>query len=98
MSDCTKHPTSIPGWDGTLVELAEAIENLRYDKTVEFLEHLARSFRDRSLKDRLEGKTKLANALYNAYTRTDVVRTYVIDAWNICKPYMKAEDGPYRDS
>ena len=98
MPNCEQHPTDIPGWDGTLAELAEAVENMRYDKTAEFLWYLSQSFKDRSKRDRLAGRNKLANALYNAYTRTEVVRTYVSDAWSICKPYMRLDDVPSRDS
>ena len=34
---CEKHPTNVPGWDGTLKELAYELENLRYDKLALFL-------------------------------------------------------------
>lgn len=85
----TKHPTNVPGWDGSLAELAAAIENMRYDKTVEFLSHLARCFSERSKKDLEAGRLILGNALYNASHRTVVVKDYVLDAWKICEPYMR---------
>jgi hypothetical protein len=87
-STCSKHPVGVPGWDGTLEELAQAVENLRYDKTAEFLEHLSNSFTKRSKSDREAGKPKLSNALYSAAHRTTVVRDYVWDAWIVCKPFM----------
>ena len=84
----SKHPDKVLGWDGTLEELAIAIENMRYDKTVEFLVHLAECFRKRSVEDRRMGRVSLSNALYNVYTRTSVVSEYVKDAWKVCQPYM----------
>jgi len=85
----SKHPDNIPGWGGSLEELAVAIENMRYDKTVELLSHLAESFRRRSVDDRRMGRIALSNALYNVYTRTKVVSGYVSDAWKVCQPYME---------
>lgn len=83
-----EHPLNIPKWEGTLEELAQAVENMRYDKTAEFLKYLAQCFRDRSKTDKLAGKLKLHNALYNVYTRTDVAAEYTKDAWKICEPHM----------
>lgn len=84
----SKHLDHIPGWPGTLEELAIAVEAMSYDKTLEFLTHLATCFSKRSAIDREQGRHNLANALYNAFTRTVVVASYVEDAWNICKPFM----------
>jgi hypothetical protein len=87
----SSHPVNILGWEGSLVDLAAAIENMRYDKVAELLGHLSKCFLDRSKRDRAAGKHQLANALYNCHTRSDVVRIYTEDAWDICEPHMRVK-------
>lgn len=93
MSDtCTKHPLGIPGWDGTLEELADAVENMRYDKAYDFTYYLARAFRKRALRDRIVGKKELANKLTDTANRLDEASCELFNAWAVCKPHMRVED------
>jgi len=93
MSDtCSKHPLDIPGWDGSLEELADAVENMRYDKAYAFVHHLSRAFRKRALRDRVSGKKMLAHNLSQAADHLDATSEAVFKSWVVCKPHMKVEE------
>ena len=40
------HPKKLKGWDGSLKDLAVALENLQYDKLGEFLSELSSALRN----------------------------------------------------
>lgn len=84
----SKHPTSVPGWDGTLTELAHAVENLRYDKAAEFIYQLSMAFRERARADREAGKWWLATQLSKISGELGGAHFYTHRAWEICKPHM----------
>lgn len=84
-----KHPNSVPGWDGTLEELAQAVENMSYDKVVEFIHHLDMAILNRGLRDREAGKTQLATGLFQVSKRLGTARAYMEQVWKLCKPHMK---------
>jgi hypothetical protein len=84
----SKHPTSIPGFD-SMQELADTVENLRYDSLREFLWHLSRALLRRSLRDAGSGRRKLAGLLLSASVDVQSARHHVAQAWEVCEPYME---------
>ena len=87
-----KHPDNVPGWGGTLEELAGAVENMRYDRAYDFVYHLTRAFRKRALRDRVTGKKKLADRLTDTANHLDEASCELFNAWIVCKPHMGVED------
>ena len=87
--DCSDHPTTVEGYDGRMLELAEAISNLRYDKLDRLFNNIAVMVEADALKDREGGRPKLAN---NLEACSNMLRMASMDAgkaWITCKPYMK---------
>ena len=89
---CSEHLSNVPGWNGSLKELASAIENMWYDKTAEFIFHLSRAFAARARRDRFSKKFKLGNQLLSSAQVLEKAANSVNEAWKICKPYMKVEE------
>lgn len=58
-----KHPDHVPGWEGSLEDLARAIVQMRYDKVADFLGAMALALYEDQVADRKRGRTKLAVAL-----------------------------------
>lgn len=86
MSKCNNHYTEISGWD--LESLADAIEELRYDKLSEFLGYLSEALYQRSIKDNRSGKPQLVMRLQRAGGSITGAKLNIDKAWEICKPYM----------
>lgn len=76
------HPEKIPGWEGTLKELAQHLENLRYDRLEEFLSHLYTALSERAAKDQEAGRINLAKQLLTVCTHVNLARLYLLDAWD----------------
>ena len=89
------HPTKIEGYE--LKELAEKIENLRYDKTQEFLEHLSKAFKKRSESDYKAGRVVLSNMLSRTHDQLRDAAYEMRNAWYICKVHMDKEGTDYRE-
>lgn len=83
--DCINHPVKVKGKD--LKELAFEIENLRYDKVIEFLDHLEGAFKDRAGRDYKAGKTSLCYGLTMAGLKLSEASEIMKDVWKICKKY-----------
>jgi hypothetical protein len=79
------HKTAIEGH--TLQALANEIGDLRYDALQEFLLCLALKLKKDSLKDRMRGRTKLANQLDEASNNIEKSADSIEKAWVICKPF-----------
>ena len=75
-----------------LKELAGKIENLRYDKVAEFLDHLSCAFYERAVKDSDAGRWKLSKVLYSASHTFIGAKVDLLKAWEICKPHMPDDD------
>lgn len=82
------HPTYVPGWEGSLEELAQAVENLRYDKVSDFLYHLNMALQARSQSDTQAGKPQLSSFLIQASHKIASAALDIERAWIICKPHM----------
>jgi hypothetical protein len=86
---CDKHPLNVPGWEGSLEELANAVENMRYDKTAKFIFYLSRALSARARRDRFSKKFKLSNQLSSCACALEMAANSVRLAWEICEPFMK---------
>lgn len=86
-----KHPENVPGWAGTLEELAYAIENLRYDKFGDFLLHLGAAVAARGLEDSAAKREQLGNTLAQMVIKIEGAFTYAAKAWKISEQYMKKD-------
>ena len=89
MSKHNNHPITIPGYKGSIEDLAKSVENLRYDALEEFLECLKENLYERSEADYDSGKTKLSKTLSGLASDIESAAIYAYNAWSICKPYMK---------
>lgn len=87
-----KHPDHIVGFNGTIEEAAKAVEQMRYEKTVDFLYALENAFGDRCYEDLLAGKKKLATHLADTVYFLSQARQELIEAWVICEPHMENID------
>jgi len=68
--------------------MAELIEELQYDKTLEFIARLKEQFIKRAKEDRSAGKEKLADALTDVATSLSSACDSLSDVWDICKSHM----------
>lgn len=84
-----KHPTSVPGF-ADVEELAEYVENMRYDHVQIFLKRLADRLIDRSDSDFDAGRRQLAKTLEEAAEDINWASFAMEQAWHICKPHMVA--------
>jgi hypothetical protein len=89
--NCLKHPNNIDGFNGTLDELAQKIENMQYDKTAEFIDSLADYTKIRADTDKTKGREKLSSHLYEAVEELYKARDAFQRAWKTCEPYMKKQ-------
>lgn len=87
-----KHSTKLDGWDGDLRDLAISIENLRYDKCIEFLMHLENAFLARSKSDLENDKPELSEWLRSVADNIACANYYLSKAWDVCKQHMKEEE------
>lgn len=92
-----KHPRKVKGFDGSLEELAFAVENMTYDETALFISYLAESFMERAVKDKEAGRLKLADQLLDIAEKLKVAEISTKMAWEICKPFMKEQPVGYAE-
>lgn len=83
-----KHCDAVERFDGTLVELAEDLGNLRYDALAQFLSALSAKIEHDSNKDEQRGRQKLATALHDCAEHLTLSAKAIEQAWDICEPYM----------
>lgn len=86
-----KHPDHVPGWGGSLEDLARAVIQMRYDKVAEFMDALARCLYEDQEADRKRGRKKLAGWLLLAAHDLGHVKRCINRAWTICQPRMARE-------
>ncbi len=84
-----KHPKKIKKYDGSLDELARDIADMRYDKVAKLLYCLSNCIHKDSKKDGKAGRKKLAKLLDESIERIANGADWLIDAYDVCKPYMK---------
>lgn len=80
-----RHPTNVPGFD-SMADLAETVENLRYDQLAAFLLALRGRLVLRAQQDKAAGKSKLASRLNSAGSKLLSVVVEIEAAWSICEP------------
>lgn len=86
-----KHPDHVPGWNGSLDELAVAVGSMRYHLVAEFVGCLAGEMIRQSTADGKRGRIKLAAALFKASHHLSAARKSLDVVWKICEPYMANE-------
>jgi hypothetical protein len=89
----TRHSTTLPGYEGTPAELAEAIGNLRYDALAELLGLLAAKVGRDGEKDAERGRRRLAAALRRSSEHLTHAAEEAAEAWRISEPYMRDGNG-----
>ena len=83
-----KHGDRVERFNGTLVELAEDLGNLRYDALAQFLSALSAKIEHDSNNDEQCGRRKLATALHDCAQHLTLSAKAIEQAWDICEPYM----------
>lgn len=86
--DCSKHKKGLFG-HSDMKEVAEAIGDLHYEVLATLLLRLSSKLQMDRLKDRADGKIKLAEQLEKA--AGDIFQSHfrILKAWEISKPFMK---------
>lgn len=87
-NETNQHPDHVVGWNGSLEELAQAIGNMRYDKTAEFIELLARDVFVQSEADGQRNRPILAAQLEDVWDSLKMASGGLRIAWKICEPFM----------
>lgn len=81
-----KHPRTVPGYNGSLEQLAKDLENLSYDSLADFLKYLETALIKRSESDKIGGRTSLSGKLENAAKYTNLSEKEIREAWEkYCK-------------
>ena len=90
----TKHPKTpnIPDDKNDMAAWAESFGNLRYDQLAEFIIELHKKILSDSDADRNRGRNKLSGKLLDTAEHLFEAYFPIIDAWNICKPFMSESD------
>lgn len=86
---CSKHPSNVAGFKGSIADLAKKVGNLSYDSLELFLADLAADLERQADADNSRGRTKLAERLYETSGRVYQAKDAMHEAWKICAPYMK---------
>jgi hypothetical protein len=82
-----KHPAKLEGYE-TLNDVAEALENLRYDSLAEILVALRNRLVIRAHADAMAGRPQLAKCLDNTGAVLMEAVGELLEAWDICKSRM----------
>jgi len=96
------HPTSVPGFDGSLKELARRVCRLRYDHLAAFFYHCSEELRAQANADVRRGRTQLSILLTCAWGIARTLMGQMEKVFRLCSPHMKKELGgsaelPYED-
>lgn len=86
------HEDHVKGWDGDLKSLARAICDLKYDKTAEFIQELAKALEEDEKADLERGRVKLSTRLGQAANALHRAHTKMIKVWEVCEPFMKKKN------
>jgi len=86
-----KHSNYVKGYDGPHEQLAEEIGDLYYDSLADLLRLLADKINRDGNMDAARGRSKLAGALHDCSSHLQQAAEAVDLAWEICKPYTKAQ-------
>lgn len=87
-----RHPTKVPGFEGSLKELAHAIAEMRFDALLEFLTYLEAEFDAQSKGDVARDRFSLAVALATVKTGCMVAKEGAKGAWAIAKLHMNPQE------
>jgi hypothetical protein len=80
---------NISNYNGTLVDLAHQLSNLRYEALVEFLESLSIKLDKDAENDYNAGRVYLGSELSTASIKIQEAATSIEKAWKISKPYVE---------
>lgn len=69
--------------------VATAVANTSYDSLTEFTTRLSEQISSDSVRDRDNGKKRLASNLHSAAIYLKEARDYIAGAWGVSKKYMK---------
>lgn len=83
-----KHRSKIRKYDGSLLELATDIGDLRYDALADFLKHLSNKLREDGVADENRRRVKLSTTLYEASNFLGKAKIEIDESWKISKPFM----------
>lgn len=86
-----KHPRVVIGYEGSLEDLAKAIGNMTYDQVAELIGLLANDLKNQSDSDFKKGRVKLSKKVFDATIKLNSAKKDMLDAWVICKPFMKED-------
>ena len=83
------HKSEVENYNGSMVDLVEEIENLKYDSLSKFLNLLSTKIKNDGIKDESRGRNKLCSNLYQCSEKLEQSADFIDRAWEICKPYTK---------
>ncbi len=92
MTQISRHPRHVAGWNGTLEELAQAVGNMTYDQTAEFLNLLSEDLKKQAQGDQEKGRSKLSGFLRKTANEHEYATNPMNQAWQVCKLYMHEDD------
>jgi hypothetical protein len=88
------HGEKVPGYPGTLTELAGELGDLRYDALALFLRALARKLEADAAADADRGRSQLAAALKDGAAGVSTAAIEIERAWAISAPHMGHSSHP----
>ncbi len=83
------HLMNVPGWSGSLKELADALGDLRYDALRDFLAALSEKLERDKIADYDRKRIRLGIELHHASAALDKAFRNIDEAWRISEPFMK---------
>ena len=86
-----KHTNTVPQFQGTPAELAEAIGDLYYDALAQHLLLLSQKMARDSAADAGRGRHKLAGELMACSESLALAARHIDRAWEICLPFIDAQ-------
>ncbi|MCK9441172.1 MAG: hypothetical protein M0Q13_07105 [Methanothrix sp.] len=85
----SKHLKYVEGYNGSLVDLANAIGYMQYDSVSIFLKALADNINLQSFNDKKRNRNKLSKKLADVAINIEEARKNMDVVWSICELYMK---------
>ena len=87
-----KHPSHVPGWDGSLKELAINVASMRYDKVAEFLKYFAQEINKQAKGDLEKSRAQLGGKLLRVSFALNSIVGEFNNIWRLCKPHMNKDN------
>ena len=88
------HPSKLTGQlEGmSIKELALQVSQLRYDTLADFISDLATNLGNDGVKDKAAGRQILGACLHNATRSLRKVEVEIVEAWEVCEPFMEGDE------